>query len=341
MMQRGRHPWLMRLLRGRWAEETQPCTLGATPKRGGSGPVSIPPQLRDACSNGSERGAGPFSLLGARRQAGFSLGELLAVVIIGSMILVAILTIYGRASQAADAVLRKIDAPAWTSEVLQLIAEDLGRALGADDVTVQIRNGFDNKFQRAELVLRRTYHDSDNKEQTLEQITWRAGYDYEGQTPGLVIYRSYEGVAQEDKLLDDNRDEVEKFSPFIPICRGVTFFQIQACKGEQLVDQWPASPPPPGVRITISFGRPYETVGGSYDVDEQDKVSRTVAIDPMRKIAFAMAGRTDANGVPDPNAASPDKQSNQEPSSKRQPPKEQPANERRTNVQTTTPTRSR
>lgn len=341
MMQRARNPWLMRLLRGKGAEETQPCTLGGTPKRGLDGPASTPPEPREIGSSDVERGAGPFRLLGDRRQAGFSLGELLAVVIIGSMILVAILTIYGRASQAADAVLRKIDAPAWTSEVLQLLAEDLGRTLGTDDVTVQIRNGFDNKFQRAELVLKRTYHDSENKEQTLEQITWRAGYDHEGQTPGLVIYRSYEGVAQEDKLLDDNRDEVEKFSPFVPICRGVTFFQIQACKGEQLIDQWPASPPPPGVRITISFGRPYETVGGSYDVDEQDKVSRTVAIDPMRKIAFALAPRADANGVPDPNAASSDKQSNQESSSPGQTPREQPTNERRTNARTSTSTRSR
>jgi hypothetical protein len=82
-------------------------------------------------------------------------------------------------------------------------------------------------------------------------------------------------------------------------------------------------------------------VGGSYDVDEQDKVSRTVAIDPMRKIAFAMAGRADANGVPDPNAASPDKPSNQESSSKGQTPREQPTNERRTNERTSTPTRSR
>jgi len=276
-----------------------------------------------------------------KRQAGFSLGELLAVVIIGSMILVAILTIYGRASGAADAVLRKIDGPSWTSEVLQLIAEDLGRTLSADDVTVQIRNGSDNGFPRAELVLRRTYHDQENKEQTLDQITWRAGYDHEGQTPGLVIYRSYEGVAQEDKLLDDNRDEVEKFSPFVPICRGVTFFQIQACKGEELIDQWPASPPPPGVKITISFGAPHEMVRGGYDVDEQDKISRTVVIDPTRKIAFALAGGPDANGVPDPNAASPDKQSTKEPSSKGQRSKEQPANERRTNERTPTPTRSR
>ena len=48
------------------------------------------------------------------------------------MILMAILTIYGRANQAADAVLRKIDSPSWASEVLQLIAEDLDRILSAE-----------------------------------------------------------------------------------------------------------------------------------------------------------------------------------------------------------------
>ena len=237
-----------------------------------------------------------------RRRSGFSLGEMLAVVIIGSMILVAILTIYDRATRAADAVLTKIDSPLWAEEVLQLIAEDLGRALGSDDVTMQIRNGSDNGFQRAELVLRRTYHDTENKEQTLEEITWRAGYDHEGQTPGLVIYRSYEGVAQEDKLLDDNREDVEKSYPFVPICCGVTFFKIQACKGEELLDQWPASPPPPGVTITISFAEAHEMVRGGYDVADRDKITRTVTIDPMRKIQFASLAGQDANSAKDPNA---------------------------------------
>jgi len=284
-----------------------------------------------------------------RHQSGFSLGELLAVVIIGSMILTAILTIYGRANQAADAVLRKIDSPSWASEVLHLIAKDLGRTLSEENVTLQIRNGTDNGFQRAELVLRRTYHDNDNKEQTLEEITWRAGYDHAGQTPGLVIYRSYEGVAREDKLLDDNREDVEKSYPFVPICRGVTFFRMEACKGEDLVDQWPMSPPPPGVKITISFAEPHDTVRGGYDVADRDKVSRTVAIDLTRKIQFAAAAGQDANGVPDPNAPADDtgkkpsatgKTPNRQPASG-QPPKGNAANQRITNGQTPTQTRSR
>jgi hypothetical protein len=279
-----------------------------------------------------------------RCRSGFSLGEMLAVTIIGSMILVAILGIYGRANQAADAVLRKIDSPSWASEVLQLIAEDLGRTLGADDVTVQIRNGFDNGFQRADLVLRRTYHDNDNKEQTLAEITWRAGYDHGGHTPGLVIYRSYEGVGREDRLLDDNREDWEKGFPFVPICRGVTFFKIQAYKGEDLVDQWPASAPPPGVKITISFAEPHDTVRGGYDVADREKISRTVVIDPTRKIKFTSLAGQDANNVKDPNA--PVRDTSGKSSSKDQPsntnpqsptglsPRGQPANERTTNART-------
>ena len=276
-----------------------------------------------------------------RRQSGFSLGELLAVVIIGSMILTAILTIYGRANQAADAVLRKIDSPSWASEVLQLIAEDLGRMVSAEDAIIQIRNWSDNGFQRAELVLRRTYHDNENKEQTLEEITWRAGYDHGGNTPGLVLYRSYEGVAREDKLLDDNREDWEKGYPFVPICRGVTFFQIQACKGEDLIDQWPPSPPPPGVKITISFGAPHEMVRGGFDVADREKISRTVAIDPTRAIKFTLPAGQDANGVADPNAPPGNKQGTKGPSSKNPPAEEQRANERTTNERTPTPTRSR
>jgi hypothetical protein len=264
---------------------------------------------------------------------------MLAVVVVGSMVLVAILTIYGRANQAAEAVLRKIDAPSWTSEVLQLIAQDLGRVLNAEDVAVQVRNGSDNGFQRAELVLRRTYHDHENKEQVLEEITWRAGYDHEGRS-GLVLYRGYEGVSREDKLLDDNREDWEKGYPLVPVCRGVTFFQIQACKGEDLIDQWPLSPPPPGVRITISFGEPHQRISGEYDVADHAKVSRTVAIDPIRKIQFILPGGQDANDVAGPNSPPADQPPTREPSSGRPPPGG-PTNGRITNERTPTQTRSR
>ncbi|HOV76421.1 MAG TPA: prepilin-type N-terminal cleavage/methylation domain-containing protein [Sedimentisphaerales bacterium] len=232
-----------------------------------------------------------------RYTAGFSLGEMLVTVVLGGMLLTAILNTYNRANRAASAVLEKIESSSLASEVLQLFSEDFDRVLGVEDLTVQIRNGFDNGFVRSELILRRLYHDKDNKEQTLEEITWRAGYDGGGVTPGLIIYRGREGAGLEDKLLERQRKDWEKNYPLVPICRGVTFFQIQAVKGEELLDQWPLSEPPPGVRVTISFAEPYETVRGTRDVRDDQKTSRTFVINAVRKIRFV----TDLSD--DPNAS--------------------------------------
>jgi hypothetical protein len=231
------------------------------------------------------------------RLRGFSLGEMVVTVVIGGMILAVILGIYGRANQTAGAVLAKIEGPALVSEVLQLIADDVDRTFGADDVFVQIRNGPDNGFARAELVLRRVYHDKDNKEQVLEEITWRAAYDSESVTPGLILYRSREGAGQEDKLLEDQREDWERNVPFVPVCRGATFFRIQACKGEELLDTWPLSAAPAGVKITISFAEPYQTARGTWEVPDEEKISRTFVVNAMRKIKFAMNSSEDPNQV--------------------------------------------
>lgn len=263
-----------------------------------------------------------------RHQAGFSLGEMIATVIIGGMILTAILGIYSRANQASNAVLAKVESPALAAEVLQLIARDLDRLLGADDAIIQIRNGPDNRFARSELVIRRVFRDKDNKEQVLEEIVWRGGYDREGDTPGLVIYRSREGLGPEDRLLEDQREDWEKNYPFVPICRGVTFFQIQAYKGEDLVDEWPPSAPPTGLRVTISFAEPIETVQGTLDVPEEEKISRTIAINAMRKIKFTLDASEDPNQTEDPNEEQPSETETQDQ-------KGRPATDRTTNSSTT------
>lgn len=231
----------------------------------------------------------------ANRQPGFrrgySLGEMLAALVIGAMVLTAILGVYGQANRAAEAVLDKIETPALATEVLQRIAEDLDRTLGADDnVTVQIRNGFDNGFVTAELIVRRILKDAENKEQTLEEIVWRGAYDHQGAVPGLAIYRSRTGVGFEDKLLDARRENWESDYTFVPLCGGVTYFRIEVPRGDGAVDRWPGPAPPPGVRVTLSFARPYETVRGTLDVLDEEKISRTIAIDRIRAIRFGPTG---------------------------------------------------
>jgi hypothetical protein len=243
----------------------------------------------------------------SRFRRGYSLGEMLAALVIGAMVLTAILGIYGQANRAAEAVLNKIETPALGAEVLQRIAEDLNRIVGADgNVTVQIRNGFDNGFVTAELILRRTLTDAENKEQTLEEVTWRGAYDYDSAVPGLVIYRSRTGVGLEDKLLDAKREQWESNYPFVPICRGVTYFRIEVPKGDGAVDRWSSPSPPPGVRVTLSFAKPYETVRGTLDVLDEEKVGRTIAIDRIRTIRFGTTASSgtqaqDANDVRNTN----------------------------------------
>ncbi len=226
---------------------------------------------------------------------------MIVALVIGAMVLTAILTIYGRVNQAAEAILTKVEDPAMATEVLQRLAEDLDRVQsGQKDVTIQIRNGLDHNFARAQLVIRRTMRNSKNEEKVFEEITWRAGYDYEGSS-GLVIYRGHEGIDKEDKLLDSKRETWEDSYPLVPLCRGVTYFRLEVPRGDDFVDQWTEGTLPTGVKATISFAQPHETVQGAWDVYEEEKITRTIAIDKTRNIRFVMAGaETDVN---DPNAA--------------------------------------
>lgn len=227
---------------------------------------------------------------------------MIVALVIGAMVLTAILTVYGRANRAAEAVVAQIESPALATEVLQLLAEDLDRVLGGEQgYGIQIKSGLDNGFRRSQLVIRRTMRDGKNEEKVFEEITWRAGYDYDGISPGLVIYRGHEGVDVEDKLLDPKRESWEESYPLVPLCRGVTCFLLEIPKGEeQFVQQWTDAALPPGVRVSISFALPHETVRGTMEVYDEEKIYRTIAIDKTRKIKFMVtAAGPDGN---DPNA---------------------------------------
>lgn len=220
---------------------------------------------------------------------GFTLGEMLAALVIGAMVLTAILSVYSRLSRAAASVREKIDAPIMANEVLQLIARDLDRIMETSDIEVQFQNGYDNGYPSAQLTLRRTYKDSKNEEQTFEEIVWRSAYDHDSPEPGLVLYRSYSGIGFEDNLLDAKRDEWESNYAYVPVFMGLTYFEIEAPKGDGVVRVWPSGDPPTAVKVTVSFGAPYEGVDGALDVSESDKVTRTMAIDKTRTIKFVMA----------------------------------------------------
>jgi len=226
-----------------------------------------------------------------RERRGFSLAEVIAALTIGTMVLVAVLGIYSRAGRSADSITHKLDSSRLPSEVLQRIAEDLdGIIASGSDTRVTIENKLNNLYPTARLTILKNYYDKASKPQTLEEIIWQTSYDYD--TDSLVLYRSHSGVVLEDKLLDEKREDWEKGYPFVPICDGVTFFKIQVPRGEELLDRWSGSPPP-GIVVTISFAEPFKTVAGDLDVPDEEKITRTIAVDRTRKIKFIFVEKKD------------------------------------------------
>jgi hypothetical protein len=210
----------------------------------------------------------------------------LVALTIGAMVLVAVLSIYSRAETSAAAITRKLDSSRLPSEVLQRIAEDLDRtAAPGADTKVTIENKFENGFSTARLTVLKTIYNSKNEKQTFEKIVWQTNYDNDANS--LILYRSHSGIALEDKLLDEQKEDWEK-ELFVPICTGVTFFKIQVPTGENFQDNWTSDSLPPGIVVTISFAEPFKTLAGILDVPEDEKVIRNIAIDRTRAIKFIL-----------------------------------------------------
>jgi len=220
-----------------------------------------------------------------RNLSGFSLAEMLAALTIGAMILVAVIGIYSRAERSSGAISRRFDSSRLPAEVLQRIAEDLDRTISAgSNAKITIENKSENGLPSARLTIRKTIQDKENKEQLLEEIIWQGSVDVDSNS--LVLYRSHSGMALEDKLLDEKRESWEKDYSFVPICAGVTFFKIQVPQGETFQDNWTSDALPAGIVATISFAAPFSTVTGVFDVPDEEKITRTIAIDRTRKIRF-------------------------------------------------------
>jgi hypothetical protein len=244
-------------------------------------------------------------------KSAFSLAEVLASLAIGAMILVAVLGIYGRAQTSASAVSRKLDSGQLPAEVLQRIAEDLDKILssGTDTKITIDSTKFDKGYPTSQLRIVRTISDINNTPRTFEEIIWQASFDYDGDSNGLTLYRSHGGMAMEDKLLDREKDEVTR-EAFIPICQGIKYFKIQAVKDANLFETWGGDALPPGIMVTISFSTPFRTFTGAIDVAEEDKFTRTIAVDRTRKInltveARSPLGQEDANQAKDSNSMEP------------------------------------
>jgi prepilin-type N-terminal cleavage/methylation domain-containing protein len=234
-----------------------------------------------------------------RIRRGYSLAEVLAALTIGSLVMVAVLGVYHRAEKSVAAVTRKLDGSRLPGEVLQRIAEDLDNVISSgSDAKISIDNKFENiaagiRVPAARLIITRTVEDSKDKEQIFKEIIWQSSFDLQGASNSLTLYRSAGGLDMEDNVLERNKEDFER-EAFVPICSGVTFFKIEAMAGREPMQRWNGTPPR-GIIITISFAEPYKKVDGTFDVPEEEKITRTIAIDRTRKIRFETSTAEDGS----------------------------------------------
>ena len=222
--------------------------------------------------------------------------EILAAMMIGSMVLIAVLTIYTRAENIVQSVTNSLDDSRRAREALQLIAEDLDKMITTDsDIHVVVVGRHISKYEASILVIREKYKDPTNKDQTYKEIFWQCNIDPEGDPNDLILYRSYEGIVPEDKLLDRDREKKE-LNDYVPICNGVTYFDMLVFTTRDKPEVAWTGGMPLGIAITISFAKPFENEKGQYEVLENEKYTRIISFDKTRDIKFDISEDEETTG---------------------------------------------
>lgn len=243
-----------------------------------------------------------------RTACGFTLVEILTVLIISTMIVMAAIMIFSRVRADAAAINLRLDGQNLPQEILQKIAEDLDRlASPGFDAKVSFRNKIDNGFNAAQMIIESRYNLSGTppKPQNYERIVWQANYDLS--INSLVLYRSHSGLNYEDKVVDKARQDEADKELFVPVYPGLTHFQIEAITGtEQAQPSWQSEMLPRGILIHLSVDSFQMLPDGSFVLPQESIITRAVAIDRTRPITYEFVAQQydaqDPNNMPaDPN----------------------------------------
>lgn len=245
-----------------------------------------------------------------RKRYGFtSLAEVIAALVIASMLAVIVINIYARVNNSANSLERFLEKDDKANSVLQRIAEDIDNlATPGTDAILTLENKFSNGFNICRLSITSRIYDKSGDPQVFERVVWQSSYDEFADS--ITIYRSHSGMTLEDKVLADFETMLDAWQGrelFVPVVSGVSFFKIDVPKYEttqftgleveseeiaypediEAVDVWnDEAKLPQAVRLSISFGEVVELPTGGFDVYPEDKIWRTVAIDRVRKIQY-------------------------------------------------------
>jgi hypothetical protein len=85
------------------------------------------------------------------------------------------------------------------------------------------------------------------------------------------------------------------------VCTGLSFFRIEVPQGENPpLEVWSGEKMPAAITVILSFAEPTKLPDGTFDVPEEGKFTRTIAIDRTRMPAFVIP-QIDANQPGDAN----------------------------------------
>jgi type II secretory pathway component PulJ len=227
------------------------------------------------------------------RTQGFSLIEILTVLILSVMILVATIMIYSRVRGNAVMINARLDQGSVPDEILQKIAEDIDRlAAPGFDATISIQNKMDTGYNSAQLIIENRYYGNEEPPQPniYERVVWQSIYD--PMLDQMTLYRSHSGLNLEDTVVDNLRSGDEKPDMYVPICPGLTYFGVYALTdANEMAPQWQKQTMPNGVMIKLSLQPMVQMEDGSFELPEDTIVSRAVAVDRTRPIAYQLSAK--------------------------------------------------
>lgn len=241
---------------------------------------------------------------------GFTLVEVLTVLVIASMIIMVVVGIYTRVRDASASVSRELDTLTRPVLIAQRIAEDIDRLAGPGvDTSLTIENRFDGDFTVSRMVIETRIVDKEDQPIVYERVTWQTAYDMN--TDSLVLYRAHGGINLEDKLIDAQIEVLaeKEVELFVPVVSGLTYFTFQVPTqttmgtggntpdgmiddfdvggpGVTYLDEWTQDKLPTGVTVTLSFLEPQVDVFGQAFFEPEDLYQRTIAVDRTRLIPF-------------------------------------------------------
>lgn len=256
-----------------------------------------------------------------KRKGTISLVELLAAMIIASLIVVVAVRVYSRANSSAhslDNFIKRNDKPFG---ILQLIAQDVDRlATSGTDATLKFSNKFDSGYNICQMTIESKIYNKKLKPETFEKVVWQSQYNPDAN--GLVLYRAHSGMMLEDKVINELDDQFTKWKDrqlFVPVCAGLTHFKIeipqddvfdafkktsQQAAGQEtepgtFLEKWDKDELPKSLRIGISFAPAEKMPTGGFEVSEENIIYRTLAVDRIRKIPYKFVKKDFT--LPDPN----------------------------------------